>query len=78
MYWQALIVVGVMYLSRFDAAFLSLRAKSVMSKSALTMLTLVNMLIQVPMAAAVAGSCGLGLRAYEHTMPARIAVTHAG
>ncbi len=34
-------------LRRFDASFLSLRAKSLMSKSALPMLTLVNTIIQV-------------------------------
>ena len=32
---------------RFDASFLSLRAKSIMAKTALPMLTLVNTLIQV-------------------------------
>ena len=44
---QALIVVAALYFARFDASFLSLRAKSIMAKSALPMLTLTNTIFQV-------------------------------
>eukprot|EP00798_Chlamydomonas_sp_ICE-L_P027969 gene27969-8851_t len=57
-YWQALLVVSVLYFARFDASFLSLRAKSVMSKSALPMLTLTNSIIQVLLTAPLARYSG--------------------
>ncbi|KAL6749039.1 MFS general substrate transporter [Haematococcus lacustris] len=62
-YWQALVVVAVLYFARFDAAFLSLRAKQVMSKAALPMLTLVNMLIQVVLTAPLARYSGSSVAA---------------
>ncbi|KAJ9524146.1 hypothetical protein QJQ45_004888 [Haematococcus lacustris] len=78
-YWQALVVVAVLYFARFDAAFLSLRAKQVgagepwdvasgehvhvMSKAALPMLTLVNMLIQVVLTAPLAHYSGSSVAA---------------
>ncbi|GLC74863.1 hypothetical protein PLESTF_001565600 [Pleodorina starrii] len=46
-YWQALAVVAVLYFARFDASFLSIRAKAVMPKTLLPMMTLVNTLIQM-------------------------------
>ena len=49
---QALLVVAALYFARFDASFLSLRAKSIMAKSALPMLTLTNTIFQV------CGGCG--------------------
>jgi len=57
-YWQALLVVAVLYMARFDASFLSLRAKSIMSKAALPMLTLTNTLIQVLLTAPLARFSG--------------------
>ncbi|KAJ9524159.1 hypothetical protein QJQ45_004887 [Haematococcus lacustris] len=107
-YWQALVVVAVLYFAHFDAAFLSLRAKQVgtgesqvagsgelthikaykykglqrtaklvcqaqtasrctavqvMSKAALPMLTLVNMLIQVVLTAPLARYSGSSVAA---------------
>ncbi|PNW83272.1 hypothetical protein CHLRE_05g232751v5 [Chlamydomonas reinhardtii] len=57
-YWQALAVVAVLYFARFDASFLSLRAKAVMPKSLLPMLTLVNMLAQTILTAPLARISG--------------------
>jgi hypothetical protein len=44
---QALAVVAILYFARFDPSFLSLRAKQVMDKAAIPMLTFVNTVIQV-------------------------------
>ena len=49
-YWQALIVVAVLYFARFDASFVTLRAKSVMDKASLPVLTSVIMLTQAVLA----------------------------
>ncbi|KXZ46309.1 hypothetical protein GPECTOR_45g179 [Gonium pectorale] len=57
-YWQALLVVAVLYFARFDASFLSLRAKAVMPKSLLPMLTLLNTLIQMLLTAPLARISG--------------------
>uniref|UniRef100_A0A7S0YI33 Major facilitator superfamily (MFS) profile domain-containing protein n=1 Tax=Polytomella parva TaxID=51329 RepID=A0A7S0YI33_9CHLO len=57
-YWQALMVVSVLYFSRFDASFLSLRAKSAIPRSMLPMLTLVNSGIQVLLTAPLAKLSG--------------------
>ncbi|MEW5302087.1 MAG: hypothetical protein WDW36_004897 [Sanguina aurantia] len=45
-FWQALIVVSIMYFARFDVTFISLRAKSLMPKETLPMLMLTNTLVQ--------------------------------
>ena len=39
-------MVSALYFARFDASFISLRAKSLMAKSALPMLTLTNTVFQ--------------------------------
>ncbi|GFR51625.1 hypothetical protein Agub_g14052, partial [Astrephomene gubernaculifera] len=57
-YWQALLVVAVLYFARFDASFLSLRAKAVMPKTLLPMLTLINTLIQMLLTAPLARLSG--------------------
>ncbi|KAG1657019.1 hypothetical protein FOA52_012045 [Chlamydomonas sp. UWO 241] len=61
-YWQALAVVAILYLARFDPSFIMLRAKSVVSTSALPMLTLVNTLIQVVLTAPLAKYSGQSVR----------------
>jgi len=43
-YWQALAVVAILYFARFDASFVTLRAKNVMDKASLPILTSVMML----------------------------------
>ncbi|CAL5224326.1 g6995 [Coccomyxa viridis] len=45
-YWQALIVVSLLYFARFDASFITLRARTVMSKAQLPLLTSVIMVTQ--------------------------------
>lgn len=58
-YWQALLVVCVLYFARFDFSFLMLRAKQVMPKTMLPWLSLtcsiIQMLVTIPLAK-VAGS----------------------
>ncbi|GLI66744.1 hypothetical protein VaNZ11_010693 [Volvox africanus] len=61
-YWQALIVVAVLYFARFDASFLSIRAKAVMPKTLLPMMTLVNTLIQMLLTAPLARVSGASVR----------------
>ena len=50
-YWQALAVVCLLYFARFDASFITLRAKTVMAKSQLPLLTSVIMIVQAALAA---------------------------
>ncbi|KAK9839281.1 hypothetical protein WJX81_005580 [Elliptochloris bilobata] len=50
-YWQALIVVSLLYFARFDASFITLRAKLVMSKAQLPLLTSIMMVVQAFLAA---------------------------
>ena len=45
-YWQALAVVGILYFARFDASFVTLRAKMVIDKTSLPLLTSVMMITQ--------------------------------
>jgi MFS family permease len=45
-YWQALAVVAILYFARFDASFVTLRAKMVMDKASLPVLTSVIMITQ--------------------------------
>ncbi|CAK0785495.1 hypothetical protein CVIRNUC_008704 [Coccomyxa viridis] len=45
-YWQALIVVSLLYFARFDASFITLRARTVMSRAQLPLLTSVIMVTQ--------------------------------
>lgn len=45
-YWQALAVVAILYFARFDASFVTLRAKMVISKASLPLLTSVMMITQ--------------------------------
>ncbi|KAK9917953.1 hypothetical protein WJX75_000018 [Coccomyxa subellipsoidea] len=45
-YWQALIVVSLLYFARFDASFITLRARTVMSKAQLPLLTSIIMVVQ--------------------------------
>ncbi|KAG2487499.1 hypothetical protein HYH03_013918 [Edaphochlamys debaryana] len=61
-YWQALAVVAVLYFARFDASFISLRAKSVMAKSMLPMLTLINTLFQMLLTAPLARVSGASVK----------------
>jgi MFS family permease len=47
-YWQALIVISILYMARFDASFLSLRAKETsMPKTLLPMIALISSACQV-------------------------------
>lgn len=50
-YWQALAVVCLLYFARFDASFITLRAKTIMAKSQLPLLTSVIMVVQAALAA---------------------------
>jgi Na+/melibiose symporter-like transporter len=50
-YWQALLVVSALYFARFDASFLSLRAKHVMSTEYIPMLFFASAVIQVVLTA---------------------------
>lgn len=52
-YWQALSVVSVLYFARFDASFLSLRAKHVMPTEYIPMLFFVSAVIQTLMTAPI-------------------------
>ncbi len=52
-YWQALSVVSVLYFARFDASFLSLRAKHVMPTEYIPMLFFVSAIIQTLMTAPI-------------------------
>lgn len=45
-YWQALAVVAVLYFARFDASFVTLRAKTVMDRASLPVLTSIMMIAQ--------------------------------
>ncbi|KAK9807690.1 hypothetical protein WJX72_006202 [[Myrmecia] bisecta] len=56
-YWQALAVVSLLYFARFDASFVTLRAKGVMAKSQLPLITSTMMLAQAFL------STSFGLRA---------------
>eukprot|EP00890_Picochlorum_soloecismus_P006851 jgi/Picsp_1/991/NSC_04475-R1_major facilitator superfamily mfs_1 len=49
-YWQALAVVAVLYFARFDASFVTLRAKTVMDKASLPILTSIMMITQAILA----------------------------
>jgi hypothetical protein len=50
-YWQALIVVSLLYFARFDASFITLRAKTLMPKAQLPALTSLMMVVQAALAA---------------------------
>ena len=50
-YWQALAVVSLLYFARFDASFITLRAKAIMPKAQLPALTSVMMVVQAALAA---------------------------
>jgi Na+/melibiose symporter-like transporter len=52
-YWQALSVVGALYFARFDASFLSLRAKHVMPTEYIPMLFFASAIIQTLLTAPV-------------------------
>lgn len=59
-YWQALLVVAVLYFARFDASFLTLRAKQVMPVAAIPMLFFISSLMQTFLTAPLgklAGTC---------------------
>eukprot|EP00891_Asterochloris_glomerata_P008342 jgi/Astpho2/8342/fgenesh1_pg.00122_%23_79_t len=56
-YWQALAVVSLLYFARFDASFITLRARTVMAKSQLPLVTSMMMVTQAVLATPV------GLRA---------------
>lgn len=56
-YWQALIVVSLLYFARFDASFITLRARLVMPLSQLPYLTSIMMFMQAVC------SAPLGIRA---------------
>lgn len=58
-YWQALAVVAILYFARFDASFVTLRAKTIMDKASLPLLTSVMMITQAVLAAP------MGLKAKE-------------
>eukprot|EP00889_Picochlorum_renovo_P002821 jgi/Picre1/29851/NNA_005233.t1 len=58
-YWQALIIVSILYFARFDASFVTLRAKTVMDKASLPVLTSIIMLTQAVLATP------MGLKAKE-------------
>jgi hypothetical protein len=60
-YWQALIVVAALYFARFDASFVSLRAKQVMTRGAIPMLFFVSSLIQTFLTAPLAKAAGTGV-----------------
>lgn len=60
-YWQALIVVMALYFARFDASFVSLRAKQVMARGAIPMLFFVSSLIQTFLTAPLAKAAGTGV-----------------
>ena len=70
-YWQALIVVCLLYFARFDAAFITLRAKTVLLKTQLPLLTSLIMVVQAALAAPA------GLRA-KRSIKDRNAVLLAG
>ena len=50
-YWQALLVVSLLYFARFDASFITLRAKQVLPKTQLPLLTSLMMVVQAALAA---------------------------
>lgn len=58
-YWQALAVVAILYFARFDASFVTLRAKTVMDKASLPVLTSIMMITQAVLATP------MGLKARE-------------
>lgn len=58
-YWQALVVVAILYFARFDASFVTLRAKTVMDKASLPVLTSAMMITQAVLATP------MGLKAKE-------------
>lgn len=60
-YWQALVVVAALYFARFDASFVSLRAKQVMARGAIPMLFFVSSLIQTFLTAPLAKAAGTGV-----------------
>jgi len=60
-YWQALLVVAALYFARFDASFVSLRAKQVMARGAIPMLFFVSSLIQTFLTAPLAKAAGTGV-----------------
>lgn len=60
-YWQALIVVAVLYFARFDASFLTLRAKQVMPKTAIPLLFLLSSGMQAVLTAPLAKISGTGV-----------------
>jgi hypothetical protein len=70
-YWQALAVVAILYFARFDASFVTLRAKTVMDRSSLPLLTSVIMVTQAVLATP------MGLRA-KRSVRDRNAVVLAG
>ncbi len=50
-YWQALAVVSLLYFARFDASFITLRAKTILPRASLPALTSVMMVVQAALAA---------------------------
>ncbi|RMZ55697.1 hypothetical protein APUTEX25_005738 [Auxenochlorella protothecoides] len=70
-YWQALAVVGILYFARFDASFVTLRAKTVMDRASLPALTSIMMVTQAALATPA------GLRA-KRSVAARNAVVVLG
>ncbi|KAK9803095.1 hypothetical protein WJX73_000936 [Symbiochloris irregularis] len=50
-YWQALLVVSLLYFARFDASFITLRAKTILPKSQLPLLMSTVMVLQAVLSA---------------------------
>jgi hypothetical protein len=72
-YWQALVVVAALYFARFDASFVSLRAKQVMARSAIPMLFFVSSLIQTFLTAPLAKAAGTGVATRNRLLAAGFA-----
>lgn len=52
-YWMSLIVVSILYFSRFDASFVTLRAKEVMSKQTIPLIFMISSVIQAILSAPI-------------------------
>jgi MFS family permease len=73
-YWQALAVVAVLYFARFDASFVTLRAKTVMDKASLPLLTSVIMITQAVLATPMGLQARKSVRSRNTVIAAGIAV----
>ncbi|WIA21013.1 hypothetical protein OEZ85_005346 [Tetradesmus obliquus] len=77
-YWQALAVAAVVYFTRFDAAFVGLRAKQVMPASHIPLLYLLNSLLQTLLTAPLSKLSGSSIQVRNRLLGVGLAAMALG